>query len=49
MDKTLEQILKELGQDKEVIRDALYANSPWDLASIPDDLYRDAIDQVLDK
>jgi len=34
--------------DIEQIRQALYAKSPHDLASIEDDIYRDAIDSVLD-
>jgi hypothetical protein len=34
--------------DKEQLRQALYAASPFDLASDNDDLYRDAIDSVID-
>lgn len=33
---------------KEILRDALYANSPHDLASDTDDTYRDAIDRAID-
>jgi len=35
--------------DKETLRQHLYAVSPHDLASIEDDIYRDAIDSVIDK
>lgn len=34
---------------KEELRQALYTASPWDLASNNDDLYRNAIDSILDK
>jgi hypothetical protein len=37
-----------LNVDKEVLRAHLYAEVPWDLASDEDNLYRDAIDRVLD-
>lgn len=35
--------------DKEQLRQAFYAVSPFDLASDQDDLYRNAIDAVLDE
>lgn len=35
--------------NKEELRQALYAASPFDLASTDDNSYRDAIDSVLDK
>lgn len=36
-------------QSKDELRQALYAEAPWDLGSLEDDQYRDAIDNVLDK
>jgi len=35
--------------DKEILRQRLYAVSPFDLCSEEDDRYRDSIDMVLDK
>jgi hypothetical protein len=36
-------------QSKEELRAALYAASPFNLTSLNDNRYRDAIDSVLDK
>jgi len=38
-----------MNQNKEELRQELYAVSPFDLCSPNDDKYRDAIDSVLDK
>lgn len=44
---------KELGKflkpatDKETLKQKFYANSPFDLASDNDNLYRDAVDETL--
>jgi hypothetical protein len=34
--------------DKQLLRQALYSASPWDLCSDNDNLYRNAVDSVLD-